>query len=74
MALSDTKLRSIHGKPYSGASEVSDADGLSALISPKGVITSHLHYRWNGKPRRLGLDRYPAMPLNDARMLFMKAV
>lgn len=69
MALSDTKLRSIHGKPYSGASEVSDADGLSARISPKGVITFQFRYRWGGKPQRLGLGRYPAMPLKDARML-----
>ncbi|MBS0883606.1 integrase family protein [Pantoea sp. JGM49] len=69
MALSDTKLRSIHGKPYSGVSEVSDADGLSARISPKGVILFQFRYRWAGKPQRLSLGRYPAMALKDARML-----
>ncbi|EON2478153.1 hypothetical protein ACUU1K_20280, partial [Shigella sp. SIG2] len=26
MAISDTKLRSIYGKPYSGPQEVADAD------------------------------------------------
>lgn len=53
MALSDTKLRSIHGKPYSGSPEVSDADGLSARNSPKGVITFQYRYRWGGKPHSL---------------------
>lgn len=38
MAISDTKLRTIHGKPYSCPQEVADADGVSVRISPKGVI------------------------------------
>lgn len=58
MAISDTKLRTIHGKPYSGPQEVADADGLSVRISPKGVIQFQYRYRWNGKPQRLGLGRY----------------
>ncbi|MDV5140808.1 tyrosine-type recombinase/integrase [Chimaeribacter arupi] len=69
MALSDTKLRSLHGKPYSGSPEVSDVDGLSARISPKGVITFQYRYRWKGKAQRLGLGRYPALSLKDARAL-----
>ena len=39
MALSGTKLRSVHGKPYSGSPEVVDAYGLGIRISPKGIIT-----------------------------------
>ncbi|MFW8363449.1 hypothetical protein, partial [Klebsiella pneumoniae] len=27
MAISDTKLRSIYGKPYSGPAEITDSDG-----------------------------------------------
>lgn len=69
MALSDTKLRSIHGKPYSGTPEVADTDGLGARISPKGVVTFQYRYRWAGKPQRLGLGRYPALSLKDARAL-----
>ncbi|HGM6858983.1 TPA: tyrosine-type recombinase/integrase [Serratia rubidaea] len=69
MAISDTKLRSIHGKPYSGSPEVSDADGLSARISPKGVITFQYRYRWHGKAQRLGIGRYPAVALKDARAI-----
>ncbi|HFK7184703.1 TPA: tyrosine-type recombinase/integrase [Serratia odorifera] len=69
MAISDTKLRSIHGKPYSGSPEVSDADGLSARISPKGVINFQFRYRWNGKAQRLGIGRYPAVALKDARTI-----
>ena len=49
MTLSDTKLRSTHGKPYSGPQEVSDADGLSARISPSGVIRFQYRYRWELK-------------------------
>lgn len=67
MALSDTKLRSIHGKPYSGPQEVSDADGLSARISPKGVIRFQYRYRWESKAQRLSLGRYPAVQLKEAR-------
>lgn len=67
MALSDTKLRSIHGKPYSGPPEVADADGLGVRISPKGVILFQYRYRWNGKAQRLSLGRYPALTLKEAR-------
>lgn len=49
MALSDIKLRSIHGKPYSDSQEVSDADGLSVRISPNGVIRFQYRYRWESK-------------------------
>ncbi|ULH09624.1 site-specific integrase [Serratia marcescens] len=69
MALSDTKLRSLHGKPYSGSPEVSDADGLSARISPKGVINFQYRYRWHGKAQRLGIGRYPAVALKEARAI-----
>lgn len=69
MALSDTKLRSIHGKPYSGPQEVSDADGLSARISPKGVIRFQYRYRWESKAQRLSLGRYPAVQLKEARSI-----
>ncbi|MHC7721346.1 Arm DNA-binding domain-containing protein, partial [Klebsiella pneumoniae] len=45
MALSDTKLRSINAKPYSGAAEVTDGDGLSVRITPTGTITFQFRYR-----------------------------
>ncbi|MGK8226697.1 tyrosine-type recombinase/integrase [Escherichia coli] len=69
MAISDTKLRTIHGKPYSGPQEAADADGLSVRISPKGVIQFQYRYRWQGKAQRLGLGRYPAIALKDARLI-----
>lgn len=61
MAISDTKLRNIHGKSYSGLQEVAAADGLSARISPKGVIQFQYRYRLHGKPHRLGIGRYPSV-------------
>ena len=69
MALSDTKLRSINAKPYNGAPEVTDGDGLSVRITPTGTITFQHRYRWNGKPVRLTIGRYPAMSLKDARVI-----
>ncbi|WP_159242391.1 tyrosine-type recombinase/integrase [Proteus terrae] len=68
MALSDTKLRSINGKPYSGKPEVADEDGLSVRISPKGVITFQCRYRLDGKQHRISIGRYPIVTLRDARV------
>jgi len=67
MALSDVKLRSLYGKPYSGPGELTDTDGLSIRITPRGVINFQFRYRWNGKQRRLGIGKYPAISLRDAR-------
>ncbi|UCQ16914.1 site-specific integrase [Edwardsiella tarda] len=67
MAISDTKLRSIYGKPYSGPSEITDSDGLGIRITPRGVISFQFRFRQGGKQHRLGLGRYPAMTLRDAR-------
>lgn len=69
MALSDTKLRSISGKAYEGSPEISDGDGLSARITPSGTVTFQFRYRWNGKPVRLTVGRYPATTLKDARVI-----
>lgn len=67
MAISDTKLRSTYGKPYSGPSEITDSDGLGIRITPKGVISFQFRFRWDGKQHRMGLGRYPAISLRDAR-------
>ncbi|WP_193133765.1 tyrosine-type recombinase/integrase [Klebsiella grimontii] len=67
MAISDTKLRSLYGKPYSGPPEITDSDGLGIRITPKGVISFQFRFRWDGKQHRLGLGRYPSLTLRDAR-------
>ncbi|MFP2429297.1 tyrosine-type recombinase/integrase [Enterobacter ludwigii] len=81
MSLSDTKLRSISGKPYSGPAEITDGDGLSARVTPTGTVTFQYRYRWNGTPVRLTVGRYPATSLKEARVivgemraLYMKGV
>jgi len=68
MAISDTKLRGIHGKPYDGPSEITDADGLGIRVTPKGIINFQFRYRFKGKQHRLGLGRYPGLSLRDARI------
>lgn len=67
MPLNDTKLRRIDGKPYDGPSEIADGGGLSARISPKGLITFQYRYRINGKPARLKLGIYGQMSIREAR-------
>lgn len=67
MAISDTRLRALYGKPYSGPSEITDSDGLGVRITPRGVVSFQYRYSWQGKQRRLGLGRYPALRLRDAR-------
>lgn len=68
MALSDTKLRKIQGRPYSGPAEITDGDGLSVRVSPKGVVAFQWRYYWAGKQQRITLGRYPALSLQDARI------
>lgn len=68
MAISDTKLRSLYGKPYSGPAEITDSDGLGIRITPKGVVSFQFRFRWDGKQHRLGLGRYPGLTLRDARI------
>jgi len=70
VALSDTKLRSINGKSYSGPPEVTDGDGLSVRITPTGTITFQYRYRWNGSPVRITVGRYPSTSLKDAGIAF----
>lgn len=67
MALSDTKLRKLSGKPYDGQAELPDGNGLSARISPKGTITFQLRYRFSGSFHRLKIGNYPEVTLKDAR-------
>jgi integrase len=69
MALSDTKLKSILNKPYTGLPELTDGDGLGVRISQKGTIAFQFRYRWNGKAQRMTIGRYPSLSLKDARIL-----
>ncbi|MBD2792331.1 tyrosine-type recombinase/integrase [Xenorhabdus sp. 42] len=69
MSLNNTELCGIHNKPYAGKPELTDGDGLSVRITPNGTITFQHRYRWNGKPVRLTVGRYPEMSLWDARVV-----
>lgn len=69
MELSNSKLESLHNKFYDGKPELTDGSGLSVRISPHGVITFQYRYRWQGKPVKLALGRYPSTDQNDARII-----
>ncbi|CAH8235642.1 tyrosine-type recombinase/integrase [Vibrio aestuarianus] len=66
MAITDTWLRSIYGKPYSGKAEITYRDGVGVRISPKGKITWIYRVNFFGKPIKLKLGEYPAMKIRDA--------
>ncbi|WP_261666931.1 tyrosine-type recombinase/integrase [Erwinia mallotivora] len=67
MALSDSWLRSTHGKETGKIVVKSDRDGLSARVSVKGSIAFQFRYRWNGKQERVDVGTYPATSLKEAR-------
>ncbi|MDC9589961.1 Arm DNA-binding domain-containing protein [Xenorhabdus sp. XENO-10] len=67
MAITDSWLRSINGKPQEKITTKSDRDGLSVRITPKGKIIFQFRYRWNGKGDRIDIGTYPATGLKDAR-------
>lgn len=69
MALTDSYLRSINGKPRDKITTKTDRDGLSIRISLKGKVIFQIRYRWNGKPERLDIGSYPAISLKEAREL-----
>jgi len=68
MAISDSWLRGINGKPYTGQSEVTDGDGLGVRVSPKGLITFQVRHMRDRKQVRTTIGRYPAVTLRDARI------
>lgn len=68
MALSDSWLKSNNGKPREKVEVVTDRDGLSVRITPKGKIVFQYRYRFGGKAKRLDLGTYPLLSLKDARI------
>ncbi|WED23045.1 integrase arm-type DNA-binding domain-containing protein [Vibrio sp. JC009] len=66
MAITDTWLRSVYGKPYSGKSEITYRDGVGVRISPKGKVTWIYRVNFYGKPIKMKLGEYPAMKIRDA--------
>lgn len=60
-------LDSIHGKDHGKVFERADTNGLSIRVSAKGLIKFQVRYAFDGKPSRMDLGSYPAMPLEDAR-------
>jgi len=64
--LPDTRLRAwVHAaKRISGKS---DGDGLTFTRARNGTAAWTLRYRFGGRARELTLDRYPELPLAEAR-------
>ncbi|MCC8388829.1 MULTISPECIES: site-specific integrase [Photorhabdus] len=67
MAITDSWLRSVSGKPQEKMITKSDRDGLSVRVTPKGKIIFQFRYRWDGKGDRIDIGTYPATSLKDAR-------
>ncbi|NHB93769.1 tyrosine-type recombinase/integrase [Photorhabdus cinerea] len=67
MAITDSWLRSVSGKPQEKMITKSDRDGLSVRVTPKGKVIFQFRYRWDGKGDRIDIGTYPATSLKDAR-------
>ncbi|GGY88035.1 integrase [Shewanella fodinae] len=48
---------------------MADRDGLSVRVTPAGTIIWQYRFRYDGRPARLTLGRYPDLKLADARKL-----
>ncbi len=68
--LTDAAVRS-EVPPKSGQAEIWDSRirGFGVRISSGGTKSFILLYRYNGRPRRMTLGRYPTLSLADARKL-----
>ena len=67
MALTDTKLKSLHGKKRNERTEFPDREGLVAVAGLTGKVTWVYRYRFEGKSKRLKLGTYPSLSLLNAR-------
>jgi integrase len=67
MALTELEIK--NAKPREKSYSVSDGDGLLLLVKESGTKSWVLRYWVNGKEKRAGLGKYPAVGLADAREL-----
>ncbi len=67
MAITDSWLRSVNGKPQQKMLTKSDRDGLSVRVTPLGKVVFQFRYRWNNKGERIDIGTYPATGLKEAR-------
>ena len=71
--LTDVRVQSL--KPKKARYEVWDpaAPGLGVRVTPKGVKSFVYLYRYDSKPRRMTLGRYPKLSLAQARVKYATA-
>ncbi|ORT50715.1 hypothetical protein ST37_08330 [Vibrio sp. qd031] len=68
MALTDKKLKSLHGKKHDGLPiKIADRDGLTVFHRPTGKLSFVLRYQYNGKAKELSFGVYPIVGLAEAR-------
>lgn len=72
MALTDSYLRSIHGREHEKVFEKTDRDGLSVRVSKKGKVVFQMRYMFSGKQRRVDIGTYPSLGLKEARDEILK--
>ena len=67
MAVTESKLKSLHGKKRNATIELSDRDGLVASIGKSGKISWVYRYRFNKQQKRIVIGYYPALNIVEAR-------
>lgn len=73
MALTDSKLKALHGKTHDKAPiKIADRDGLTIYHRKTGTLSFVFRYRYNGKPQDLAVGSYPIVSLAEARAEALK--
>ena len=67
MALTKKELETLSREKADKIRRLWDGNGLYAQVSPNGVISFAMKYRFGGEERRVGLGKWPALSLEDAR-------
>ncbi|MDP5205574.1 tyrosine-type recombinase/integrase [Alishewanella sp. SMS9] len=67
MAITNTKLKALHGKVRDKKIEIADRDGLVIVAGLKGKVSYVFRYRLDGNSKRYTIGSYPAYSLDEAR-------
>ena len=62
-----------HAKPRSKPYKLSDRDWLYLLVTPTGIRSWRMNYRFAGQQRTLAFGRWPEILLGEAREMLLDA-
>lgn len=72
MALTESKLKSLHGKKRKSTIQIPDREGLVISCGLSGKLSWVFRYRFEKEQKRLTFGTYPAKSLDEARQEIVK--